>query len=307
MRNRFDRFMKELLADALSAAGEARPVETAPEAQHVDLWFEPRGAPAPELGLLGRMAREPCLFESFCGTVSLDAVRECVRKQLGRYHELRRKSRALWKVPPNLWVLSNGVPRKTVVQLGFEQAKGWPVGVYQLQRGLRVYLIVRRELPKNLDTLLLRVTGSGRVLTEAMEEARRMPEASSERRMIKSHISILATKLQELSTIGPLTREEEEVLMSAQQLLEDMKAKARAEGQKEGDRRGRRKGREEGREEGARRVLRRIYEQRFGAMPAPVTEALARTVGLEILEQLADTCLKATREDVAKALGVKVH
>ena len=162
---------------------------------------------------------------------------------------------------------------------------------------------------------MLRVTGSGRVLTEAMEEARRMPEASSERRMIKSHISILATKLQELSTIGPLTREEEEVLMSAQQLLEDMKAKARAEGRKEGDRRGhrrghrtgRRKGREEGREEGARRVLRLIYEQRFGAMPAPVTEALARTVGLEILEHLADTCLKATREDVAKALGVKVH
>ncbi len=303
MKNVFDRFMKELLADALSAAGEARPVETAPEAQHVDLWFEPSGTPAPELGLLGRMVPEPCLFESFCGTVSLDGVRECIRKQLGRYHELQLKSRALWKVPPNLWVLSNGLPRETVAQLGFEQARGWPKGVLQLQTGWRVYLIVRRELPKNFDTLLLRVTGSGRVLIEAIEEARRLPKASFERRMIETYISILATKLQELSTMGPLSREEKEVLMSAQQLLDDIKAKARAEG----DRRGRLKGRREGREEGARRVLLRIYEQRFGEMPASVSEALARTAGLETLENLADTCLKATRDDVAKALGVKVH
>ena len=184
-------------------------------------------------------------------------------------------------------------------QLGFEQAKGWPAGVHQLQSGWRVYLIVRRQLPKKRDTLLLRVTGSGQVLLEAMEEARQVPAPSFERRMIESHMSILATKLQELKARSPLTREEEEVLMSAQQLLEDIKAKARAEG----DRRGRRKGREEG----ARRVLCRIYEQRFGAMPAPVAEALAKTVGLETLEDLADTCLKATADAVAKALGVKVH
>jgi hypothetical protein len=136
------------------------------------------------------------------------------------------------------------------------------------------------------------------VLTEAMEDARRVPEASSERRMIKSHISILATKLQELSTMGPLTREEKEVLMSAQQLLDDIKAKARAEG----DRRGRRKG-----EDAARRLVHGIYEQRFGPMPSPVAEALARTKGIEALERLGNACLKATRDDVAKALGVKVH
>jgi hypothetical protein len=107
MKNRFDRAAKDTLAEALAPMADVLTgVETSPDAQSIDVWSEPLA----DLGWLGQMAREPCLIEPYSGTVKLDEVRDCLRKQLGRFHELQNKDAKLWKNVPTLWILSTGRP-----------------------------------------------------------------------------------------------------------------------------------------------------------------------------------------------------
>src|SRR3990172_3846762 len=167
MKNRFDRAAKDALAEALAPmANVLTGVETSPDAQSIDVWSVPTAAPLADLGWLGQMAREPCIIEPYSGTVRLDEVRDCLRKQLGRYHELQNKDSERWKTVPTLWVISTGRP-DGALELGFEPASEWPRGFYRLA-GLQVFLVVRAELPRERDTLILRATGSGRVLREAI-------------------------------------------------------------------------------------------------------------------------------------------
>jgi hypothetical protein len=69
MRNRFDRIGKGILRGALETGGAvANELEVpAADAQAVDTWFEPapeRAAERQRVGLLGRMAGGPTMFES---------------------------------------------------------------------------------------------------------------------------------------------------------------------------------------------------------------------------------------------------
>src|SRR3990172_3844965 len=92
MKNRFDRAAKDTLAEALALMADVLTgVETSPDAQSIDVWSVPTAEPLADLGWLGQMAREPCLIEPYSGTVKLDEGRDCLRKQLGRHHELQNK------------------------------------------------------------------------------------------------------------------------------------------------------------------------------------------------------------------------
>jgi hypothetical protein len=154
-------------------------VETSPDAQSIDVWSVPTAEPLADLGWLGQMAREPCLIEPYSGTVKLDEVRDCLRKQLGRYHELQNKDAALWKNVPTLWILSTGRPRpEGALELGFEPASDWPRGFYRIPAPWRAFLVVRNELPRERATLILRATGTGRVLMEAIEDVLQEPADS---------------------------------------------------------------------------------------------------------------------------------
>jgi hypothetical protein len=95
MKNRFDRAAKDIFAEALARMADvSTEVETSPNPQSIDVWSTPRSTPPPELGLLGRMAAQPCLIESYSGTVRLREVRDCLRKQLEWHHELQNKEGA---------------------------------------------------------------------------------------------------------------------------------------------------------------------------------------------------------------------
>ncbi len=154
------------------------------------------------------MAREPCLIEPYSGTVKLDEVRDCLRKQLGRYHELQNKDADLWKNVPTLWILSTGRP-EGALELGFEPASDWPPGFYRMPAPWRAFLVVRNELARERDTLILRATGTGRVLTEAIGDLLQEPAESRTRAILVRHLAGLHLEL--LSHPRDRTPEEEDV------------------------------------------------------------------------------------------------
>ena len=296
MKNRFDRAAKDALAEALAPmANVLTGVETSPDAQSIDVWSVPTAAPLADLGWLGQMARDPCIIEPYSGTVRLDEVRDCLRKQLGRHHELQNKDAERWQMVPTLWIISTGRP-EGALELGFEPASDWPRGFYRLAAPWRVFLVVRNELPRERATLILRATGSGRVLKEAIEDLLKEPENSRIRAILMRHLARLHLELR--SHPSSRTPEEEEFAMTGEEMLRDLETKAREEGHKEG--------RKEGRED-ARRMVRLAFEQRFGPIPSSLDEALGQIQDLGELERVMAACLSKPKDEIARILGVGVH
>jgi hypothetical protein len=293
MKNRFDRAAKDALAEALAPmANVLTGVETSPDAQSIDVWSVPTAAPLADLGWLGQMARDPCIIEPYSGTVRLDEVRDCLRKQLGRHHELQNKDAERWKMVPTLWIISTGRP-EGALELGFEPARDWPRGFYRLAAPWRVFLVVRNELPRERATLMLRATGTGRVLREAIKDLLQEHEDSRIRAILMRHLARLHLEL--VNHPSGHTPEEEEFAMTGEEMLRELETKAHE------------KGREEGREEGARRMVRLAFEQRFGSVPSSLDEALGQIQDVGELERIMAACLSKTKDEIARILGVGVH
>ena len=204
-----------------------------------------------------------------------------------------------WKTVPALWIISTGRP-EGALELGFEPASDWPRGFYRLAAPWRVFLVVRNELPRERATLILRATGSGRVLKEAIEDLLKEPENSRIRAILMRHLARLHLELR--SHPSSRTPEEEEFAMTGEEMLRDLETKAREEGHKEG----RKEGREEGRED-ARRMVRLAFEQRFGPIPSSLDEALGQIQDLGELERVMAACLSKPNDEIARILGVGVH
>ncbi len=126
-------------------------VEVAVDAQRIDVLFRPRrdGRPPPsDLGLLGRMAACPCVFEVFHVPPTREEGKDALRKLLAWHHlELLRAKRSARaaaarakrhprKQPPAeagaappampvLWILSSGRPKRAG-GLRLRAARGWP-------------------------------------------------------------------------------------------------------------------------------------------------------------------------------------
>jgi hypothetical protein len=297
MKNRFDRVAKDALAEALAPMADVSTgVETSPDAQSIDVWSVPTAEPLADLGWLGQMARGPCIIESYSGTVRLDEVRDCVRKQLGRYRELQNRDAERWEDVPTLWILSTGRP-EGALELGFEPASDWPLGFYRLASPWRVFLVVRNELPRERATLILRATGTGRVLREAFEDLLKEPADSRIRAILMRHLAKLHLEL--LDQPSGRTPEEQEFAMTGEEMLRELETKAREDGREEG--------RKEGREEGARSMVRRAFEQRFGPVPSSLDEALGQIQDLGELERIMAACLSKPKDEVMRLLGVGFH
>ena len=304
MKNRFDRAGKDLVAEALAPRADvATGVETSPDPQSIDVWSVPKGAPSSDLDLLGRIALEPCIIELYSGTVRLEEVRDCLRKQLGRHHELQNQDRARWRSSPHLWILSTGRP-EAALELGFERAVDWPPGVYRLAPVWNAFLVVRSELPRERATLTLRANGAGRVLKEAVEDLLREPEDSTLRAMLVKHLARLVLELKQNSAAQ--SPEEREFAMTGEQLLRELETKARESGLEEGLEEGHESGLEEGLR-GARSLVRLAYEQRFGPIPTRIDEALGRVRDIDDLRHAMTACLTKTEEEVARSLGAGVQ
>ena len=160
----------------------------------------------------------------------------------------------------------------------------------------RAFLVVRNELPRDRATLILRATGTGRVLTEAVEDLLQEPADSRIRAILLRHLAGLHLEL--LNHPRDRTPEEEEFAMTGEEMLREVETKARKEGLEEGLEDGRKAGRE---------MVRLAFEQRFGPMPSFLDEALGQIQDLGELQRLMAACLSKAKDEIARILGVGVH
>lgn len=230
----------------------------------MDVWYVPDPARATlraELGLLGELAAEPCLFELFHDTPGPAELRGCVRKQLHWHHELER--RAGGEVPfPRLCLLSSGRPATVLDAFRFEPEPGRP-GLYRAAPGWQVDVVVIAELPRTRDTLLLRLLGARGVLRDAIRELAALPDDAWERSIALPWLARLRFETQaEPSARAAEDAEEEEIVTEAQQWFEQLKQSIRDEAWKEAL--------QEGLKEGQIRAGAEMFQKKLGR---PLAEA----------------------------------
>jgi hypothetical protein len=273
VHHRFDHLAKNILRDALSRACTAETeVEVLAATQKIDVFTIPDPARAAErarMGLLGKLADQPCLFEPFHDTPTLRQVRRCLNKQHTWHHELERRARAAVgasppepdrdrpaadEVPfPALVIISPGLPETVLDAYGCKPVHS---GVYHAAVwGLALRVVVLSELLPTRETLLLRLLGKGRVFSQALADLAELPGDAWERSV--------ATPLLVHFKLGSHehpTNEEDTVSAEIQAWFEDYQHKLRSEEHE--------KGRKEGRKEGARSLLLGLLCSRFGELPA---------------------------------------
>jgi post-segregation antitoxin (ccd killing protein) len=230
-RTVFDQFDKEMVRTAAEIHG---PVVTDAEVwaapRRIDLWFtpDPTRAPIPEyLGLLGRIIGGPSTLEFFHNTPNGEELKACLIKHGEFHHAL-----SLRKVPapnPTQWVISAGRPNDGIEGLGFRPLKGWPSGIYEAPRLHWTRLVVVSELPVARDTLLVRLLGADRVLKQAIAELKALPADAPERTLVLP--ILLRLRLDVPTDPAKQTADDQEFLMTTQDIVETWRRKAIEEGE----------------------------------------------------------------------------
>jgi len=173
---------------------------------------------------------------------------------------------------PTLWIISAARPDGVLRDLAMDRLAAWPNGVYRMVAPrLPMHVVVISELPRERETLMLRLMGAQRVLREALEDLQRLPSAAWERRAAAEAIDVLRSFAPRAA--GLEDRAEEAIIMSASETYERIKG--------------------EGVLEGLRRVLLRQLELKFGPVPQQIVVRVHAADVVE-LERWAERLVSAT-------------
>jgi hypothetical protein len=178
-KNPFDQFSKQLLEEVLAPYGTVEiSLEVTGESQFVDVFFEPSSSPAiapQELGLLGRIAQTPCLLEPFRNQPSAFEIRSCLQKLYqvhGNY--LRKAKREKESIAesdlPQLWIFASSASDTLLNGFGASLKEDWGSGVYFLPPSSQAAIVAINQLPRNEETLFLRLLGKGQTQKQAVDE-----------------------------------------------------------------------------------------------------------------------------------------
>ena len=240
-KNHFDRIAKHIGEEALRCSGTTRVNEEIhPETQYADLSHAPdpaRSAERARLGLLGRLAADPCLIEVYSAAPGAEDVRACLSKHLAtwqqraREHRKREPEHAGSFVDSFLWIIAAGAPKAVLAKLKVEAAPRpeWPEGVYYFGADvLRVGIVVASELPRNdASTLLVRIMAAGPLLAQAVEEVAALPADAPERVIAEPALLSFQQALGQLPRQN-LDEDEKEFIMAMIKSWEEGRAEARA-------------------------------------------------------------------------------
>jgi hypothetical protein len=263
--NPFDQLGKKIGLRALGPSGRTDAQhEIHASARQADLRHAPdpaREAERARLGLLGRLASVPCLLEMFSSTPGEESVVHCLGKLIAYRQERWRQAKKARRrrrdqedaepfVKPYLWVITAGHPTSGIFVLGAARAEGWPRGVYLTQAappkagrsrrpaarrtpgGLCVGFVVASELPRERDTILVRIMAGGAALTAALDDLAALPAGAYERDVASTDVLELRQMLGQKSR---RTKEEEAFIVSTQSIVDQLRAEGRDEGRAEGE------------------------------------------------------------------------
>ena len=260
MGNPFDQLGKKIGRRALVPWGLTTVQHEIPSNAHqADLRHEPdpaRHAERARLGLLGRLASVLCLIEIFSSAPGEENALDCLGKLIAFRQERRREAdRAAPEqdaeeeakpasplVKPFLWIITAGRPSTVLSLLAAVPAEGWPAGVY-VSPGkpvdadrtagppepggvLRVGIVVASELPRDRSTILVRIMAGGAALSAALADLAALPAGAYERDVASMDVLELR---QVLGSKPNRTVEEEEFIVSTQNIVEELRDEGRTE------------------------------------------------------------------------------
>jgi Domain of unknown function (DUF4351) len=275
-----DQFAKEYLEELLKRYGEVKPSEKVPsEVREIDVLFTP--FPGEEinlqsLGLLGRFASSPALFEPFRNAASDEEICNCVLKLLcvrgafqrdARSNETRISESAL----PKLWILTPSASKKKLSDFGATEAADWVPGVYPMAKALRTAIVVIHQLPRTPETLWLRVLGRGRVQKQAIDELEALPLRHS---YARATLQLLYALQQSLIVADNPPKDDTELIMRLAPLFHQQQELAK----------------EEARQEEGQRIIIRLLNRSVGEID-PLLVDRVRGLSIEQLEELGEALL----------------
>ncbi|NJL11315.1 MAG: hypothetical protein HC908_17365 [Calothrix sp. SM1_7_51] len=178
----YDQFAKDYLDGLLEPLGTVQTDKrVSAEIRQIDVYFVPSQSQSPEdiasLGLLGRLADKSGLFEPFRNGATVDEIRDSINKLFDTFSGLQRKAKANKQNKikeqelPFLWILSPTASKK--ILKGFKadlDETQCGQGVYIFGEFLRGGIVIIHKLPRNQDTLWLRLLGRGAVQQQAIDE-----------------------------------------------------------------------------------------------------------------------------------------
>jgi hypothetical protein len=187
--NPFDQLSKQYLEEFLAPIGTVqRQYEIPGESKFVDVWFVPTpNAIQEDLGLLGRMVQQPCLFEPYRNVPTRTEVRVSVMKLVWVQEDERRKVQ-MDELPeedlPWLWILAATTSKPLLEAAEGKVKADWLPGVYFLSGIFKSAIIAIDQLPETEETLWIRLLGRDKTQERAIREVFALPPEHPRRNTI---------------------------------------------------------------------------------------------------------------------------
>jgi hypothetical protein len=220
-----DQFAKSLLSEFLDPFGTTvTNLEVSDEPRFVDPYFEPN-RDSGELGLLGQMARIPCLIEPFRNPVDESSIQSCLLKALMVGAKQKRQGS---QTIPYLWILTPTASERILSLFGAVGEQG----IHRLAVGLNAAIVVIHQLPRTRETLWIRLLGREGFQKRAIDEVMGLPTGDPSRSRVLELLGNWKIMLDEKTETE--REEERELIMNLSPAYLKWKEETLNEGKQEG-------------------------------------------------------------------------
>ncbi|MTJ22293.1 DUF4351 domain-containing protein [Dolichospermum sp. UHCC 0352] len=235
-----DQFAKDYLEELLKPFGEVQAAsQVAGEIREIDVLFTPfpnQTTNVELLGLLGKLATTPAIFEPFRNPASTEEICDCLLKSLEVRGALRRAAKReqtnKTKIEiPKLWILTPTASRNIISGFSETTKPDSLPGIYYLAKSLQAAIVVIHQLPQTQETLWLRLLGRGTVQKRAIDELAALPLNQP---YVKITLELLYNLQKNLKINQSSQTEDQELIMRLAPLYQQDRELAKQEGLQEG-------------------------------------------------------------------------
>ena len=274
-----DQFAKDYLEELLKPYGEVQAAsQVAGEIREIDVLFTPFPTQTTNvelLGLLGKLATTPAIFEPFRNPASTEEICDCLLKSLEVRGALRRAAKReqtnKTKIEiPKLWILTPTASRNIISGFSETTKPDSLPGIYYLAKSLHAAIVVIHQLPQTQETLWLRLLGRGTVQKRAIDELAALPLNQP---YVKITLELLYNLQKNLKINQSSQTEDQELIMRLAPLYQQ--------------------DRELAKQEGEQRLIIRLLKRRFGEIDSLLIQKV-QELPVEKLEELGEALLDFT-------------
>ncbi|MDB9437703.1 DUF4351 domain-containing protein [Dolichospermum lemmermannii CS-548] len=274
-----DQFAKDYLEELLKPFGEVQAAsQVAGEIREIDVLFTPfpnQTTNVELLGLLGKLATTPAIFEPFRNPASTEEICDCLLKSLEVRGALRRAAKREQTTSakieiPKLWILTPTASRNIISGFSETTKPDSLPGIYYLAKSLHAAIVVIHQLPQTQETLWLRLLGRGTVQKRAIDELAALPLNQP---YVKITLELLYNLQKNLKINQSSQTEDQELIMRLAPLYQQ--------------------DRELAKQEGEQRLIIRLLKRRFGEIDSLLIQKV-QELPVEKLEELGEALLDFT-------------